>query len=59
MKANWGLEALLHAYLTSALDGGEWSASRPGRLYPLDRKFGGPQKLDIYQFIFSVDHQWI
>jgi hypothetical protein len=37
--------------LTSALDEGEWSASRPGRFtpqgksvwYPLDRKLGGPQ----------------
>jgi hypothetical protein len=37
--------------LTSALDGGEWSASRPGRFapqgkspwYPLDRRLGGPQ----------------
>jgi hypothetical protein len=37
--------------LTSALVGGEWSASRSGRftlqgkspLYPLDRRLGGPQ----------------
>jgi hypothetical protein len=37
--------------LTSALDGGEWSASRPGRFipkgkspwYPLDERLGGPQ----------------
>jgi hypothetical protein len=37
--------------LTSVLDGGEWSASRPGRFtprgkspwYPLDRRLGGPQ----------------
>jgi hypothetical protein len=37
--------------LTSALDGGEWSASRPDRFtpqgkrpwYPLDRRLGGPQ----------------
>jgi hypothetical protein len=36
--------------LTSALDVGEWSASRPGRFtprkslwYPLDRRLGGPQ----------------
>jgi hypothetical protein len=37
--------------LTSALYGGEWSASRPGRFipqgkspwYPLDRRLGGPQ----------------
>jgi hypothetical protein len=26
-----GVETELHAFLTSAPDGGEWSASRPGR----------------------------
>jgi hypothetical protein len=39
------------APLTLALDGGEWSASRPGHFtpggknprYPLDRRLGGPQ----------------
>jgi len=38
--------------LTSALDGGEWSASRLGRFtrrkrawYSLDRKLGAPQSL--------------
>jgi hypothetical protein len=38
------------SFLTSALDGHEWSASRPGRAlpwgkdprYPLDRRLGGP-----------------
>jgi hypothetical protein len=36
--------------LTSVLDGGQWSTSRPGALpqgknpwYPLDRRLGGPQ----------------
>jgi hypothetical protein len=37
--------------LTSALDGGKWSVSRPGRFtsqgkspwYPLDRRLDGPQ----------------
>jgi len=28
------VEVYLHAFLTSALDGGEWSASRTGPLYP-------------------------
>jgi hypothetical protein len=36
-----------YSYLTSALDGGEWSASRPGALYPfrypLDKRLGRPQ----------------
>jgi len=27
MKACWGVEAQLHPFLTSELDGGEWSAS--------------------------------
>jgi hypothetical protein len=39
-----------YSYLTSALDGGEWSASRPGRAlppgkeprFPLNRRLGGP-----------------
>jgi hypothetical protein len=51
MKACWGAEVQLHAFLTSALEGGEWSASRPSSLtprerdrqYPLDRRLGGPQ----------------
>jgi hypothetical protein len=37
MKAYWGVEAQLHAFLTLALDGGEWSASRPRPLYPRER----------------------
>jgi hypothetical protein len=31
MKAYWGLDVYIHIFLTSALVGGEWSASRPGR----------------------------
>jgi hypothetical protein len=46
-----GAEVWLHAFLTSALDGGEWSASRPYRFtprkralwYSLNRRLGGPQ----------------
>jgi hypothetical protein len=32
-----GVEVQLHAFLTSALDGGEWSASRTGRFIPRER----------------------
>jgi len=47
MKLHWGVKVQLYAFLTtSALGGGEWSASHPGRLiprqkspwYPLDGK---------------------
>jgi len=31
MNTYWEVEAQLHAFLTSALDGGELSDSRPGR----------------------------
>lgn len=47
-----GVEVWLHAFLTSALDGGEWSAFRPGRFIPgertpvpINRRLGGPQWL--------------
>jgi hypothetical protein len=50
MKGVGGVEVQLHSFLTSALDGGEWSASRPYRFtpekeyrYPLNRRLGGPQ----------------
>jgi hypothetical protein len=34
------VELYLNAFLTSALDGGEWSASRPGRFIPRERAPG-------------------
>jgi hypothetical protein len=40
MKTHWGVEVQLHAFLTSALDGGEWSASRPGCFTPKERSPG-------------------
>jgi hypothetical protein len=40
MKAYWGVEVQLHAFLTLALNGGEWSASRPGRFTPRERAPG-------------------
>jgi hypothetical protein len=45
-----GVEVYVHVSLTSALDGGEWLTSRPGRfipgkepLYPWNRRLGEPQ----------------
>jgi hypothetical protein len=51
MKVYGGVVVYNHIFLTSALVGGEWSASRPAALppggnrprYPLDRELGGPQ----------------
>jgi hypothetical protein len=50
MKKYGGVDVQIHVFLTSALVGGEWSDSRPGRFtpgksprYPLDRRLGGPQ----------------
>jgi len=40
MKTFWGAEVQLHAFLTSALDEGEWSASCPGRFMPKVRAAG-------------------
>jgi hypothetical protein len=37
MKAYEGIEVQLHAFLTSALDRGEWSALRPGRFTTRER----------------------
>jgi hypothetical protein len=34
MKAYWVMEIQIHVFLTSALVGGEWSASRPWRINP-------------------------
>jgi hypothetical protein len=47
----WGSEGIAPRILTTAINGGEWSASRPCRFYPqgksprypLDRRLGGPQ----------------
>jgi hypothetical protein len=40
MKAYGGVDAYIHIFLTSALVGGEWSTSRPGRFTPGERAPG-------------------
>jgi hypothetical protein len=40
MKAYEGVEVQIHGFLTSALVGGEWSASRPCRFTPGERVSG-------------------
>jgi hypothetical protein len=35
MKTYGGVDVQTHVFLTSALVGGEWSASRPGRVTPV------------------------
>jgi hypothetical protein len=41
MKTYWGVGVKLHAFLISALDAGQWSASRFDR-YVLDRRLSEP-----------------
>jgi len=40
MKTHEGVEVKLHAFLTPALDGAEWSASRPGDFIRWERAPG-------------------
>jgi hypothetical protein len=37
MKTYGGVDLEIHVFSTSALAGGEWSASRPGRYTPVER----------------------
>jgi len=40
MKTYWGVEVYFEPFLTSALDGSEWSCSRPGRFTAGERTPG-------------------
>jgi hypothetical protein len=40
MKTYGGVDVYIHIFLASALVGGEWSASRPGRFTPGERAPG-------------------
>jgi hypothetical protein len=42
MKAYGGVDVQIHVFLTSALTGGEWSASRPGHFTPGKKKAAVP-----------------
>ena len=46
-----GIEVLLYSFLSTSLEGGEWSAARAGRnlpprktRYPFYKRLGGPQR---------------
>jgi hypothetical protein len=41
LKAYVGVDVQIHIFSTSALAGGEWSASRPGRFTPGTHWIGG------------------
>jgi hypothetical protein len=40
MKTYWGVDVQIQAFLISALDGSEWSVSRPGRFIRRERTLG-------------------
>jgi hypothetical protein len=40
MKEYWGVRVWLHAFLAMALDGSEWSVSRPGLFIPRKKAAG-------------------
>jgi hypothetical protein len=63
-----GVELYLHAFLTSALDGGEWSASRPHCFTPRERapgpqsrsgRCGGEKKSQLLPFIIQYEQTWL
>jgi hypothetical protein len=43
MKTDGGVDVYIHTFFTSALVGGDLSASLPGHFTPGDTKFGAPQ----------------
>jgi hypothetical protein len=57
----WEVNVKFHIFLTSALAGGEWSASRPGRFthgeIALDRTLGGPLD-DVEKRKFLIYRDW-
>jgi hypothetical protein len=57
MKTNGGVEVYRHAFLTFALDGGEWSASRPGRFTPREI-FPGTHRIGYWVDQRTCWKQW-
>ena len=63
MARGW-VEVQLYSPMTAALEGGEWSAARPGRTlppgnirYPFYRSLGGPQ--GRYGLVENLVPTWI
>jgi hypothetical protein len=54
MKACGGVDVYVHIFLTSALAGGEWSASRSGRYTPGERTPGTLSKNNIYKIYLKL-----
>jgi hypothetical protein len=56
-KCQWGRRYSSYSFLSSALDGGDWSASRSSRALPLgkytlcalDGRLGGPQRWSVHR----------
>jgi hypothetical protein len=44
MKAYGGVDVYIRIFLTSAIAGDEWSASRPGRFTPVTHWMGGERR---------------
>jgi len=57
MKTNKGVEVEIPSFLTSALEGGEWSSSRSGRL-TYDQQLIAPAAYDVVWAPGSVWTPW-
>jgi hypothetical protein len=55
MLQTWEIEIKLRALLTYALDGGEWSASRPSSFTPREKCFGTYQLRDWMDRVVNLD----
>jgi hypothetical protein len=53
-----GVEVQLQAFLISALDGDEWSSSRPGHFIPRPGKSPSQHKVDISEQLGEQYNVW-